>query len=101
MKVTDFDFDDDRLLDSYRYLCAIFLRAGLSAEDAEELTNETLVKVLKRRSDRGSVPCTPDVSKAWLACIAKRLLGDFVKSRDGWGKPVLSHDELQPHERAG
>jgi hypothetical protein len=91
IEVTDFVYDDGTLLDSYRYLGAIFLREGLSAEDA----------VLKRRSDRGSVPCTPDASKALLACIAKRLLCDFLRRRDGWGKPVISLEELQPYERAG
>jgi DNA-directed RNA polymerase specialized sigma24 family protein len=99
--VAGFDFDDDTLLDSYRYLGAIFLRAGLSAEDSEELTNETLVKVLKRRSGRGSVPCMPDASKALVVSIAGRLLCDFLRSRRGRGNPVISHDESQPDERAG
>jgi DNA-directed RNA polymerase specialized sigma24 family protein len=99
--MTDVDFDDDTLLDSHRYLSVLFLREGLSAEDAEELTNETLVKVLKRRCDRGSVPCTPDASKALLARIAKRLLCDFLRRRDAWGKPVIAHEGLQRYQREG
>lgn len=99
--MTDFDFDDDTLLDSHRYLSALFLQEGLSAENAEELTNETLVKLLKRRCDRGFMARTPNASKASLTCIAKSVLSGFLRSRDGWGKPVISHEELQPHERAG
>ena len=91
--MNNFDFDDDTLRDSYRYLCAVFLQEGLSAEDAEDLTNDTLVKVLKRRRDRGSMPCTPDSSKALLACMAKSVLTDFLMTREGAGNanpPVLA-----------
>ncbi len=68
-------------------------------EDAQELTNETLVKVLKRRGDGGSVPCTPDAPKALLACTSKRVLCDFLRRRDGWRKPVVSREEFQPFDR--
>jgi DNA-directed RNA polymerase specialized sigma24 family protein len=93
LNVTKFDFDYDTLRDAYRHLCAVLLQEGLSAQEAKDLTNDTLVKVLKRRRDKGSMPCPPDSSKALLACIAKSVLCDFLRTREGAGNanpPVLA-----------
>lgn len=97
--MTNFDFDDDTLRDSYRHLCVFFLQEGLSAEDAEDLANDTLVKVLKRRPDKGSMPGTPDSAKTLLACIAKSVLCNFLRTCEGQ-RPASRH-ELSRVETSG
>ena len=95
-EVIKFDFDNDTLRESYRFLCDFFHQEGLAAEDAEELTNDTLVKAIKRRGDRGSMSCTPDSSKALLGRIAESVLCDFLRTREGQ-RPALRH-EVSPIE---
>jgi DNA-directed RNA polymerase specialized sigma24 family protein len=94
--VIKFDFDNDTLRESYRFLCDFFLQEGLAAEHAEELTNDTLVKAIKRRGDRGSMRCTPGSSTALLGRIAESALCDFLRTREGQ-RPASRH-EVSPIE---
>jgi len=70
----------------YQYVTGIFRREGLSALDAQDQTQETYLRAIKRQRSGGVWPDTAEAMKLLLGVIARSVHKDFCRKQNGRGK---------------